>query len=372
MVRAGIGIVVGVLLAGTAAQAQTITNLTTSAGTDIVFPFSPPLIHFGQTGSPPPPGTFTDPSANHFGGSDFTSFVTNSGGSVSFESSNVVSGHSVQSYSNTSVGFSFTNDGSSPVQFDSLITAAGLGFYLADVTGGCQYSNCAEVSGVSLLDLTRFIPLGSAGEVGFDFSIQDNGRDLFRVSGSSAITYVGGNAQFSDNFGSGVYGDGSGAMGLLKGFTLASGQFDSAAHGFAWDATPVSFFLGEGVHNLTYNTKVYSTSNANALDCGASLVSYSGFGDPIGRGGGVEALTAFSRNDSSFAATSSGCPADGPIKGLNFTPTTFDPPILKDGVLTYDPPGNAVPEPATWAMMIMGFGGIGAALRRRRFLGATA
>jgi len=28
--------------------------------------------------------------------------------------------------------------------------------------------------------------------------------------------------------------------------------------------------------------------------------------------------------------------------------------------------GNEVPEPATWAMMIMGFGGVGAMLRRRR------
>ncbi len=368
MVRAGIGVVLGVVLAGTAAHAQGVTNLTTSAGTDVVFPFSPPLVHFGQTGSPPPPGTYTDPSANHFGGSDFTSFVT-SGDTISFESSNVVSGHSVQSYSNTSVGFTFTNDGSKPVQFDSLITAAGLGFYLADVTPACQYSNCAEVSGVSLLDLTRFIPLGSAGEVGFNFAIQDNGQDLFRVTGSTAIRYRDGVAYFDDQFGSGVYGDGTGAMGLLKGFTLASGKFDTAAHGFAWDATPVSFLLGEGQHNLTYTTNVYSTSNANALSCGASLVSYSGFGDPIGRGGGVEALTAFARGGD-FQATSSGCPADGPIKGLNFTPTTFNPPVLKDGVLTYDPPGNAVPEPATWAMMILGFGGIGAALRRRRLLEA--
>ena len=30
------------------------------------------------------------------------------------------------------------------------------------------------------------------------------------------------------------------------------------------------------------------------------------------------------------------------------------------------PGGGAVPEPATWAMMLMGFGGLGAALRRRR------
>jgi hypothetical protein len=42
------------------------------------------------------------------------------------------------------------------------------------------------------------------------------------------------------------------------------------------------------------------------------------------------------------------------------------------GVLAYrDPPnfpglGGAVPEPAAWTMMILGFGGIGALLRRRR------
>jgi hypothetical protein len=33
--------------------------------------------------------------------------------------------------------------------------------------------------------------------------------------------------------------------------------------------------------------------------------------------------------------------------------------------------GGGVPEPATWAMMILGFGMIGAALRRRR-VGNTA
>ena len=32
----------------------------------------------------------------------------------------------------------------------------------------------------------------------------------------------------------------------------------------------------------------------------------------------------------------------------------------------------AVPEPATWAMMIMGFGGVGALIRRRRTMAATA
>jgi hypothetical protein len=30
------------------------------------------------------------------------------------------------------------------------------------------------------------------------------------------------------------------------------------------------------------------------------------------------------------------------------------------------PVNNGVPEPATWAMMLVGFGGIGMAMRRRR------
>jgi hypothetical protein len=34
--------------------------------------------------------------------------------------------------------------------------------------------------------------------------------------------------------------------------------------------------------------------------------------------------------------------------------------------------GFAVPEPATWAMMLIGFFGLGAALRRRRAAGALA
>jgi PEP-CTERM motif len=36
------------------------------------------------------------------------------------------------------------------------------------------------------------------------------------------------------------------------------------------------------------------------------------------------------------------------------------------GTVSFTPSVGAVPEPAAWALMIMGFGGAGAMLRRRR------
>jgi hypothetical protein len=48
-----------------------------------------------------------------------------------------------------------------------------------------------------------------------------------------------------------------------------------------------------------------------------------------------------------------------PTSGLTFNVNGFSSAVII-------PPGNEVPEPATWAMMLMGFGAAGYALRRRR------
>lgn len=63
--------------------------------------------------------------------------------------------------------------------------------------------------------------------------------------------------------------------------------------------------------------------------------------------------------------------ADGLLR-IEFSDETDD---IRNGIdgywrngtitLTYDPVATAVPEPATWAMMIAGFGIVGASLRRR-------
>jgi hypothetical protein len=45
---------------------------------------------------------------------------------------------------------------------------------------------------------------------------------------------------------------------------------------------------------------------------------------------------------------------------------TLANPFLGDGTLTISPVSGAVPEPATWVMLMLGFGLVGAAMRYRR------
>jgi hypothetical protein len=70
-----------------------------------------------------------------------------------------------------------------------------------------------------------------------------------------------------------------------------------------------------------------------------------------------------------FDASKLGVDADGYLT-LNLSGTTF----LPSGSLQVliDQPAAAVPEPATWALMILGFGAVGHAMRRRKAVAPRA
>lgn len=66
------------------------------------------------------------------------------------------------------------------------------------------------------------------------------------------------------------------------------------------------------------------------------------------------------------------------IPPLTDTPLVSMPPVFDQGPVRRDEPGvprvpilPAVPEPSTWAMMILGFFAVGSAIRRRNRLGAS-
>jgi len=50
---------------------------------------------------------------------------------------------------------------------------------------------------------------------------------------------------------------------------------------------------------------------------------------------------------------------------LTFSAPTVGTPQTRTSVITFAGATGAVPEPATWAMMVLGFGAVGASLRRR-------
>lgn len=97
------------------------------------------------------------------------------------------------------------------------------------------------------------------------------------------------------------------------------------------------------------------------------------------RGGPANVLTVnFGTNSFVYGLVSGGSPATDPFKtfSLNFTPGSTGTYQLSFSTSGNDNVGPlldnvnvataAVPEPATWAMMITGFGGVGALVRRRR------
>jgi hypothetical protein len=356
-----------VLLGAGSAAAQEISNIGYTAGSAYNTPGGIGLEGSGSNIRhllPEGAGQFPPAPSEGFNtaGATYNSFVNVGANAITFESSNVVSQGAFTSFESSSV-VSFTFNNGNPyedVDFHSEITPQGMGFYLADTSGGCLFTySCAQVSDelFTFADLSPLGPgtVGYLGGSAFSFEIWDNGSALMSLNGFLAL-YANPDCPNGYCIIESLTGP-ENAEGVLTGFSQQTDPFDLSARAYGWGATDVHFALGYGEHNLEYRTSVITFANADCAGPTANicLVAYSGFGDPIGRGGAIDALNAFD-----VGAYTHG--DDDLIGGLNFTPQTFRL-SYSDGELTYATAG--VPEPGTWALMIMGFGILGAALRRR-------
>jgi hypothetical protein len=368
MVRLALMTACCVLALGTAAEAQ-ITNVTGAATSNTV-------LNNQSGGDVTGSGTATGAT----GASNYASAFSITDQEISFESGNTSSGVQVGTTSVSRIDFNVTNTGDGRIAptLTSQITAAGMGMYLANVTSGCASNpqTCAQSQGTDTFSQLGFASRSHEGPlaaVSFDFQILQDGQQLYDLNGSLQLL-VDGHVIIDNETGA--------AAQTLNGFTTLDkfGQLNDngvsdGALGFAWDATDTSVDLNPigsfATSTISYIVTVSSSSQAACLDDDVTcLVAYAGFGDPIGRGGGISSnAAAFSPLGLSSFGASFGSNAGGPdfINGVSFTDQTLKiPQFDSDGniVLT----SNGVPEPATWLSMILGFGVMGAALRRRRVL----
>jgi hypothetical protein len=312
---------------------------------------NPAVLTFGE-GS----GTVTTPS----GGADYHAFVTIDPTKVTFESADSVSGSMVNGTSTTSVDITFVNDGKKSVVpvFKSTIVPAGLGFYLADTTGGCGgdiYAGCPPSTGpYTFADLNKggLPDPETLASVGFDFSVLSDGVSIYDLAGSMRL----------DDDGFVHIKNLADASSALDGFALASPKGSKSNVGYIWDDTPLTLStltpLAPGAsRTITYRVTVNSSTQALCVTETVCLVSYSGFGDPVGTGGGI--TSALSGLLGSLASS----PTSG--DGVTFSPAVFDIPTFSHGSLTFHL-ASSVPEPRSWITMLLGTALMGAMLRRSR------
>ena len=176
-------------------------------------------------------------------------------------------------------------------------------------------------------------------------------------------------------------------------YGVALHSLDPRAHTFV---TPAGFFSGIGnlssnAFGSTFNGLIsdtslapdYSASTLRSFDIDFAT-SVSAFGMAIqGAGLGAHKFELFDGSNASLGlysfsdvglATLDEGPngffgfrvTGAPVAKVRVTAAAVGQDFIAFDNLTFVTAGAAVPEPASWALMIAGFGGVGAALRRRK------
>ncbi len=143
------------------------------------------------------------------------------------------------------------------------------------------------------------------------------------------------------------------------GTTHTLGEF---SFGYTTDAAPT---LGSTQTLVTYTGGSSLTGATFTFDTGRVLASGGGVTDAYTINGTISSLAAITGIFLNVYESEAGYPTNGPGRANNGNFVVTE--LTLDATRRADVPVTAgVPEPATWAMMILGFGTVGTAIRSRR------
>lgn len=315
-------------------------------------------------------GAVNDPSPS---GATYNSRNELEGDEILFVNGNVTSGSFASATTFTSLDISFTNDGREtvPLIVHSTLLPAGFGLFIAN--SGCAAGPviaCVEAVGEPGFGA---MPLNARqgtdpriAYTSFDFRIFSGESTIFSLTASITLVYdpeLQRNVIVSD-LDQAMFGNRETFLGL-NGFKAFKDTPTALA--YVWDSTDVVFDLGffepGATRTLTYTTSV-TTFTRSFGDGTNGIVAFGEFGDPVGRGGAIPPPAL-----GEFAMFGLGDFRDenDPLRLQRPSLFRLPAPRYSNGILGVL---TAVPEPATWAMLLTGFGLSGAALRRRRVLAA--
>ena len=218
------------------------------------------------------------------------------------------------------------------------------------------------------LSLAAIAPANAATVLNDNFDGENGGNTALQYTGFANFNVVSTGVDIVKNGDFGIAC--SGICIDLDGSPGPGGILSTASYNFnAGDLVRLTYDVGgsqRGGSNDSFDVRYFFASSTTLLNAGSSFgggpdqIDFASItGTDYSNGFNVNANDPFSTNSIFFTAANAGSLT------FQFASGSADNvgPLLDNIVLDVSAP---VPEPATWAMMIFGFGLIGSAMRRRR------
>lgn len=322
-------------------------------------------------------GPAADYRSDEYGrGAGYAAFANATGNTIFFEAGSMSSGLRNSSTSVTQVDLrvSGLSAGEEVRSITSTIFESTFGFFTASFgpnppCSGAILPNCERVNDGA--GFSTFTDNGSAypGIAGADFA--------FDILLDGVLTRsVGGSLVMRKDSSGGIVYDSTGLGALaaaLDGFELQ--QNDDYGLIYKWDRTDFTADFADPItagETATVTYRITTNSWSEALPARGNptnaIVSFACFADPLGRGSTNAA--SFARGMASVVGNEADATCDDFVteEGEQAQAYTLTLGGIRDGTIVLT--SSVVPEPAAWAMLITGFGVVGAAARRRRAIRA--